>query len=141
MRLVASLLLTASVFLGSGLAAPTTSEPLTWDAAYQKANELVGQMSLEQKVNITTGTKWRRTKCVGNTYAITEPDFPSLCLQDGPLGIRFADNITAGVAGITAASSWDKAAIRDRGRYMGREFKGNKSLIYLSCYCGLSIKK
>ncbi|KAG2220193.1 hypothetical protein INT45_005366 [Circinella minor] len=124
MRLVASLLLTASVFLGSSLAAPTTSEPLTWDAAYQKANALVGQMSLEQKVNITTGTKWRRTKCVGNTYAITEPDFPSLCLQDGPLGIRFADNITAGVAGITAASSWDKEAIRDRGRYMGREFKG-----------------
>ncbi|KAI9318058.1 glycoside hydrolase superfamily [Dichotomocladium elegans] len=98
---------------------------LSWEEAYTKASRLVGQMSLEQKVNITTGTKWRRTQCVGNTYAVTGgPEFPSLCLQDGPLGVRWGDNITAGVAGITAASSFDKKAIRDRGAYMGREFRG-----------------
>jgi beta-glucosidase len=31
---------------------------LSWDAAYDKAKSLVDQMSLEQKVNITTGVGW-----------------------------------------------------------------------------------
>lgn len=31
---------------------------LSWDDAYKKADALVGQMSLEQKVNITTGEGW-----------------------------------------------------------------------------------
>ncbi|KAI8138617.1 glycoside hydrolase superfamily [Fennellomyces sp. T-0311] len=127
--LLSSLSAAFSVLLSCSLvqAAPT-SGILSWDEAYAKAEALVSQMSLEQKVNITTGTKWRRTKCVGNTYAVEGgPEFPSLCLQDGPLGIRFADNVTAGVAGITAASSWDKKAIRDRGMYMGKEFR-NKGI-------------
>ena len=59
---------------------------LSWDDAYKKADALVSQMSLEQKVNITTGTGWMKSECVGNTYAITNPDFPSLCLEDAPLG-------------------------------------------------------
>ncbi|KAI9493635.1 glycoside hydrolase superfamily [Zychaea mexicana] len=118
-----SILITAGTLLSTSLAAPTP-QLLTWDEAYIKAEALVSQMSLEQMVNITTGTKWRRTPCIGNTYSVSEPDFPALCLQDGPLGIRHADNVTAGVAGVTAASSWDKQAIRERGRYMGREFRG-----------------
>lgn len=31
---------------------------LSWDDAYDKAKVLVDQMSLEQKVNITTGVGW-----------------------------------------------------------------------------------
>ena len=34
--------------------------------------------------------------------------FPSLCFQDGPLGIRFADNITAFPAGITIGATWNR---------------------------------
>ncbi len=34
--------------------------------------------------------------------------FPSLCLQDGPLGIRFADNITAFPAGVTVGATWNR---------------------------------
>lgn len=34
--------------------------------------------------------------------------FPPLCLQDGPLGIRFADNITAFSAGITVGATWNR---------------------------------
>jgi beta-glucosidase len=59
---------------------------ISWDAAYKKAEALVGQMSLEQKVNVTTGVGWGNGLCVGNTFGTTNPDFPSLCLQDGPLG-------------------------------------------------------
>ncbi|KAI9265146.1 glycoside hydrolase superfamily [Phascolomyces articulosus] len=96
---------------------------LTWDQAYDKAKSIVSRMSLEQKVGLATGMGWEKTLCVGNTYASIDPDFPSLCLQDSPLGIRFADNVTAGVSGITAASSFDRSAIRQRGEYMGKEFR------------------
>ncbi|KAG1442820.1 hypothetical protein G6F56_010905 [Rhizopus delemar] len=95
----------------------------TWDEAYEKANALVKQMSLEQKVNITTGLGWEAGPCVGNSGRTTSPDFPELCLQDSPLGVRFADHVSSGVAGINAAASFDKKAIRRRGEYMGAEFR------------------
>ncbi|KAI8047031.1 glycoside hydrolase superfamily [Gilbertella persicaria] len=105
--------------------------PLSWKEAYSKAEKLVDQMSVEQMVKITTGQGWSKGLCVGQTYAIESPDFPSLCLQDGPLGVRLADNITAGVAGINAAASFDKNAIYERGRYMGQEFRGKGAHIQL----------
>lgn len=97
---------------------------LSWDQAYDKAKELVNKMSLDQKVSITTGSGWEKGRCVGNTFATTDPYFPSLCLQDSPLGIRMADNITSGVSGINAAASFDKKQIRARGVYMGQENRG-----------------
>lgn len=47
--------------------------------------------------------------------------FPSLCLQDGPLGLRFADNITAFPAGITVGATWDRSLMRKRGQLLGLE--------------------
>ena len=105
-------------------AAPHTVNELSWDDAYTKARALVGQMALDQKVGMVTGMGWSSAQCVGNTYPIQDPYFPSLCLQDGPLGIRFSDNTTAGVAGITAAASFDKNLIYKRGQYMGKESYG-----------------
>ncbi|KAI9491545.1 glycoside hydrolase superfamily [Zychaea mexicana] len=123
----ALLLLTAASCALHTLGLPTTDaasdNTLTWDDAYTKARSIVHRMSLEQKVGLATGMGWEKTLCVGNTYASTNPNFPSLCLQDSPLGIRFADNVTAGVSGITAAASFDKVAIRQRGEYMASEFK------------------
>lgn len=49
--------------------------------------------------------------------------FPSLCLQDGPLGIRFADLITAFPAGLTTGATWNKDLIYKRGRALGKEFR------------------
>ncbi|KAI9362167.1 glycoside hydrolase superfamily [Pilaira anomala] len=99
-------------------------KPLSWDEAYSKAEKLVGQMSLEQKVDITTGVGWENGLCVGNTYPTTNPDFPGLCLQDAPLGIRFASNVTSGVSSINAAASFDRKQIRARAEYLGKEFRG-----------------
>lgn len=65
-----------------------------------------------------------KSECVGNTRPTKDPDFPSLCLEDGPLGIRFANNVTAFGSGITAAGSFDKDQIRKRGEAMGKEFRG-----------------
>ncbi|KAI8341948.1 glycoside hydrolase superfamily [Chlamydoabsidia padenii] len=114
------------MLLGASLSSPVDADVKlrSWPEAQAMAKKLVGQMSLEQKTKLTTGMGWTLTPCTGNTYPVTKPDFPSLCLQDSPLGVRFAYNVTAGVAGINAAASFDKKAILERGEYMGKEFRG-----------------
>lgn len=37
----------------------------SWEESYKKAAKLVGQMSLVEKVNITTGIGWAQAMCVG----------------------------------------------------------------------------
>ncbi|KAK4569518.1 hypothetical protein LTR86_003281 [Recurvomyces mirabilis] len=88
---------------------------------YQRAAELVGQMSLPEKVNITTGIGWSMGMCVGNTGPVDRLGFPSLCLQDGPLGLRFVGNATAFPAAITVGATWNKQLMYDRGRAHGLE--------------------
>lgn len=92
-----------------------------WEESYTKAREMVGKMSLVEKVNITTGTGWSMNMCVGNTGTADSVGFPSLCLQDGPLGIRFADHATSFPAGITVGATWSHDLIRARGVAHGRE--------------------
>ncbi|KAI8086821.1 glycoside hydrolase superfamily [Gilbertella persicaria] len=119
-----SLTASAAALLLLGGIADAKVNVLSWDEAYEKAHALVDKMSLEAKVNITTGVGWKGGLCVGNTYPVSEPAFPALCLQDAPLGMRWASNVTSGVSGINAAASFDKEAILARGHYMGQEFHG-----------------
>jgi len=90
-----------------------------WAESYKKAAELVKQMNLPEKVNITTGTGWQMGLAVGNTGAT--PHFPALAYQDGPLGLRFADNATAFPAGITVGATWNKELMYQRGKAHGME--------------------
>lgn len=92
-----------------------------WEVAYEKAWDMVRNMTLAEKVNITTGTGWMMGLCVGNTGPAPSVGFPSLCLQDGPLGLRFADNITASPAAITVGATWSPGLMYKRGRMMGYE--------------------
>ena len=79
-------------------------------------------MSLTEKVNVTTGTGWSQDLCcVGNTAPALNSGFPSLCLQDGPLGIRFTDHATAFPAGITTGATWNRTLMYLRGRAQGQE--------------------
>lgn len=84
---------------------------------------MVSKMTLLEKVNVTTGTGWAQDLCVGNTAEANIVGFPPLCLQDGPLGIRFADHATAWPAGITVGATWNKALMYKRGRGLGLEFR------------------
>ena len=81
-------------------------------------------MSLVEKVNITTGTGWSQNLCVGNTAPANSVGFPSLCLQDGPLGLRFSDHSTAFPAGITVGATWNRDLMYKRGHAHGQEAKG-----------------
>ncbi|AEO58343.1 glycoside hydrolase family 3 protein [Thermothelomyces thermophilus ATCC 42464] len=95
-----------------------------WEAAHSSAAAALGKLSQQDKINIVTGVGWNKGPCVGNTPAISSINYPQLCLQDGPLGVRFGSSITAFTPGIQAASTWDVDLIRQRGEYMGAEFKG-----------------
>lgn len=92
-----------------------------WEESYRKAADMVSKMTLAEKVNITTGTGWRMGLSVGNTGPATKVGFPSLALQDGPLGLRFADNATAFPAGVTVGATWNKQLMYDRGSAHGEE--------------------
>lgn len=99
------------------------SDP-SWEKAYAKAAKMVSKMSLMEKVNVTTGTGWAADLCVGNTAPAIEAGFPALCLQDGPLGLRFADHATAWPAGIHVGATWNKELMHLRGKLMGQEARG-----------------
>jgi len=94
-----------------------------WADAIAKAKQFVGQLTLLEKVNLTTGTGWMSDACVGNVGSIPRLGFPGLCMQDSPLGIRFADYVSAFPAGGTIAASWDRGEFYRRGYQMGTEHR------------------
>lgn len=63
-------------------------------------------------------------KCVGNVGSVPRLGLRSLCLQDGPLGLRFSDYNTALPVALTAAATWSRHIWKDRGTVMGEESKG-----------------
>jgi beta-glucosidase len=69
--------------------------------------------------------------CVGNIISIPRLGFGGLCLQDGPLAIRVANYASVFPAGVSAAASFDRELIYQRGVQMGAEFRGKGSHIAL----------
>nr|ATQ35956.1 beta-glucosidase [Talaromyces piceae] len=95
-----------------------------WVDAYEKAQKTVRNMTLAEKVNLTSGTGYLMGPCVGNTGSVLRFGIPNLCLQDGPLGIRNTENNTAFPAGITTGATWDKELMYARGVAIGEEARG-----------------
>ncbi|KAF2030595.1 beta-glucosidase [Setomelanomma holmii] len=95
-----------------------------WGEAYAKAQAFVSQLTLLEKVNITTGTGWESDHCVGNVGSVPRLGFDALCMQDSPLGVRFADYVSAFPAGGTIAAAWDRGEWYRRGYQMGSEHRG-----------------
>lgn len=102
-----------------------------WSASYAKAAELVSQMTLAEKTNISTGTGYFMGRCVGNTGSALRLGFPQLCLQDSALGVKGTDNVTAFPPGITVGATWNKDLMYARGVAIGQEFKGKGVNVYL----------
>ena len=100
---------------------PSGGTVKSWEESYREAAVMVNKMSLVEMVNVTTGTGWSQNLCVGNTAPALEAGFPALCLQDGPLGLRFADHITAFPAGLTVGATWNRDLMYKRGRALGLE--------------------
>lgn len=94
-----------------------------WSAAYTKATAALAKLSQSDKIGLVSGVGWGKGPCSGNTGAAKAINYRSLCLQDGPLGVRSAASITAFPAGIQAGATWDRALMRTRGRGIGEETK------------------
>ncbi|CAK7238293.1 hypothetical protein SEUCBS140593_010519 [Sporothrix eucalyptigena] len=93
-----------------------------WATAYSKAKALVGQMTLDEKVNLTAGVSVSNG-CSGNIPGIARLGFPGMCLSDAGNGLRNTDYVNAYASGISVGASWNRELAFDRGWYMGREFK------------------
>ncbi|KAF4580842.1 beta-glucosidase 1 precursor [Ophiocordyceps camponoti-floridani] len=95
-----------------------------WVEAYEKARKFVSGLTLLEKVNLTTGTGFMSSHCVGNTGTVPRLGMRSLCLQDSPLGVRATDGNSAFPAGITAGATWSRFLWEKRGKQMGAEAWG-----------------
>lgn len=95
-----------------------------WADAYEKAQQVVDNMTLAEKVNLTTGTGFFMGPCVGQTGSALRFGIPNICLQDSPLGIRNSDHNTAFPPGITVGATFNKNLMYARGRAIGQEARG-----------------
>ncbi|KAG9126030.1 citrate (Si)-synthase, partial [Ceratobasidium sp. 392] len=93
-----------------------------WENAFTKAEDVVSRMTIEEKVNLTTGLG-AHTPCGGNTGEIPRFGIPSFCLQDGPTGVRPADFASQFPSQVTVAATWDRDLIYQRSYAIGLEFR------------------
>lgn len=73
---------------GTGLSSAANNDG--WDEAYERAKEFVAGLTLTEKVNLTTGTGWGSDVCIGMTGGLPRLGVRGLCLQDGPVGVRYS---------------------------------------------------
>lgn len=107
-----------------------------WEEAYARARDFVAQLTVPEKVNLTSGTGWQTESCVGQTGAIPRLGFRSLCMQDSPLGMRFGDYNSLFPAGGTVAASFDRKLWYERGQAMGAEFRDKGADVQLGPVVG-----
>ncbi|KAL7940971.1 family 3 glycoside hydrolase [Trichoderma barbatum] len=118
----------------AGPVAPPAGTP--WGIAYDKAKTALAKLTLQEKVGIVSGVGWNGGPCVGNTSPASKIGYPSLCLQDGPLGVRFSTGSTAFTPGVQAASTWDLNLIRERGQFIGQEVRDSGVHVILGPVAG-----
>ncbi|KAI0018481.1 glycosyl hydrolase family 3 N terminal domain-containing protein [Xylariomycetidae sp. FL0641] len=99
---------------------PETPAQGAWADSVTKARNFVGQLTLEEKVNLTGGVT-SQTGCSGFIPAIPRLDFPGICLTDSGNGLRGTDYVTGWPSGIHVGASWNKDLAYDRSFAMGNE--------------------
>jgi beta-glucosidase len=107
-----------------------------WEEAYQKAKDFVSQLTLLEKVNLTTGVGWESEQCVGNIGSIPRLGLRSLCMHDSPAGVRGADYSSVFPSGQTTAATWSRALFYNRGFALGEEAKGKGVNVLLGPVAG-----
>lgn len=86
--------------------------------ASERAAELVGKMTLEEKISLLGG-------CNGgfSTAPIERLGIPSIRMADGPQGVRNNTESTLYPSGIAAAASWSREGVRAMGEGIGMDAK------------------
>ncbi|KUJ20982.1 beta-glucosidase 1 precursor [Mollisia scopiformis] len=107
-----------------------------WADAYEKARDFVSQLTLLEKVNLTTGVGWEGEQCVGQVGSIPRLGFRSLCMQDSPVGVRDTDWNSVFSSGQSVAATFDRGLMYQRGYAMGQEHKGKGVTVQLGPVAG-----
>eukprot|EP00756_Hemistasia_phaeocysticola_P003291 Hpha_TRINITY_DN12167_c0_g2::TRINITY_DN12167_c0_g2_i1::g.82093::m.82093/K05349/bglX; beta-glucosidase len=101
------------------------------DTPESRAQKLVAQMTLEEKVSLLHGTKG---SYVGQTEPISRLGVPGITMNDGPQGFRdnaHPGSTTSWPAALTVSATWDAGLLRSWGEAMGEEFAGKGSMVQL----------
>jgi beta-glucosidase len=93
--------------------------------ADQRVDDLLGRLTLEEKVGMVSGETWMET------HAVPRLGVPPLKTDDGPLGVRYwsldsrtkpADfGTTAFPAGVAMAATWDQELVEREGKAIAQE--------------------
>lgn len=107
-----------------------------WADAYTKAKAFVSQLTLLEKVNLTTGVGWEGEQCVGQVGSIPRLGLRSLCMQDSPVGVRDTDYNSVFSSGQSVAATFDRGLFYARGYAMGSEHKAKGVTVQLGPVAG-----
>jgi beta-glucosidase len=114
MKRIHSLRIVLCLVIACALAA-SAQTPVTPQQAAERAEKLLHQMTLEEKVAYVGGDKDFYIR------AIPRLGIPELKMSDGPIGLRNDGPSTAYPAGIALAASWDVDLSRQMGSAMGSD--------------------
>jgi beta-glucosidase len=97
------------------LQAPVRSRASTESDADRRADAILAKMTLEQKVDLLSGTD--------GFFVRAMPEFgvPRLRMADGPIGVRNFGPATTMAAGLNLAATWDPALAERVGTQIGRD--------------------
>ena len=124
-----------------------TDENDKWEESYRKANEFISKLSRTERVNLLFGTQnmknlnAKRGKadfdhhCAGEIDAFQndEVKLNTICLHDGPAGIRYANGTSISwQANINLASTFNKKLMYVVGKSLGEEAKAKGVNVLLS---------
>lgn len=79
---------------------------------------------------------WAASQCVGNIAPLPRVGFPGLCLQDSPLGVRFADLVSVFPSGVNTAATFSNDLFYRRGVAIAEEHRAKVSSVGLTCSVG-----
>lgn len=99
----------AFAFVSSAAAQPIPPQ------AKERAAELVGQMTLDEKIDYIGGYNEFYIR------AVPRLGIPEIRMADGPQGVRNNTRSTMFPCGVAAAATWDRALVRDMGRGLGQD--------------------
>ena len=98
---------------------------------HNTVNDLLGQMTLQEKVSLLAGTN------MWYTVPVERLGIPALKMTDGPNGARGAGSLTGGVkttcfpAEIALASTWNVDVVKRIGQALGQEAKAKGAQVLL----------
>ncbi|KAJ8105313.1 hypothetical protein ONZ43_g7476 [Nemania bipapillata] len=106
-----------------------------WAAAYSQAQEIVSELSREEKVSLTGGIDVD-SACSGVIPAIPRVNFTGLCLSDAGNGPRTTNFVSSWPSGLSVGASWNRELAHKRAVGMGGEFRAKGVNILLGPVVG-----